>query len=111
MKEERIIRGVMASAGIAIGRAIQIFDPLMISYNFHIPQSETTKEVSRFRASVEKSQRQLERMQSELRQSRIPESSFLVDAHLLILQDKLFVDRVVETIQERAVNAEWATSR
>ena len=51
---------------------------------------------------------QLERMQAELRQSRIPESSFLVDAHLLILQDKLFVDRIVETIQERAVNAEWA---
>ena len=47
-------------------------------------------------------------MQGELRQSRIPESSFLVDAHLLILQDKLFVDRIIETIQERAVNAEWA---
>ena len=108
MKEERIIRGVMASAGVAIGRAIRTFDPLMISYNFHIPQSETSKEVARFRASVEKSRRQLERMQAELRQSRIPESSFLVDAHLLILQDKLFVDRIVETIQERAVNAEWA---
>jgi len=98
----------MASAGVAIGRAIRTFDPLMISYNFHIPQSETGKEVARFRASVEKSRRQLERMQAELRQSRIPESSFLVDAHLLILQDKLFVDRIVETIQDRAVNTEWA---
>src|SRR5688572_17389439 len=108
MKEERIIRGVMASAGVAIGRAIRTFDPLLISYNFHIPQSETSKEVSRFRASIEKSRKQLERMQAELRQSRIPESSFLVDAHLLILQDKLFVDRIIETIQERSVNAEWA---
>jgi phosphoenolpyruvate-protein phosphotransferase (PTS system enzyme I) len=108
MKEERIIRGVMASPGIAIGRAIRSFDALLISYNFHIPQSETAKEVARFRASVEKSRKQLERMQGELRQSRIPESSFLVDAHLLILQDKLFVDRIIETIQERAVNAEWA---
>ena len=26
----------------------------------------------------------------------------------MILQDKLFVDRIIETIQERAVNAEWA---
>jgi phosphotransferase system enzyme I (PtsI) len=108
MKEERIIRGVMASPGIAIGRAIRSFDALLISYNFHIPQAETAKEVARFRASIEKSRRQLERMQAELRQSRVPESSFLVDAHLLILQDKLFVDRIIETIQERAVNAEWA---
>ena len=37
MKEERIIRGVMASPGIAIGRAIRSFDALLISYNFHIP--------------------------------------------------------------------------
>ena len=78
MKEERIIRGVMASAGVAIGRAIRTFDPLKISYNFHIPQSEAAKEVARFRASIDKSRRQLERMQAELRQSRIPESSFLL---------------------------------
>src|SRR4030095_7225955 len=108
MKEDHIMRGVMASAGVAIGRAIRTFDPLMVSYNFHIPQSETAKEVARFRASVEKSRRQLERMQAELRQSRIPESSFLVDAHLLILQDKLFVDRIIETSTDTAVNAEWA---
>jgi len=102
MSEERIIRGVMASAGVAIGRAIRSFDPQFISYNFHIPHAATAKEIARFRASIEKSRKQLERMQSELRQSRIPESSFLVDAHLLILQDKLFVDRIVETIQEKA---------
>jgi phosphotransferase system enzyme I (PtsI) len=108
MSEERIIRGVMASAGVAIGRAIRSFDPQLISYNFHIPHAATAKEIARFRASIEKSRKQLERMQLELRQSRIPESSFLVDAHLLILQDKLFVDRIVETIQEKSVNAEWA---
>ena len=108
MSQERIIRGVMASAGVAIGRAIRTFDPLMISYNFHIPPAATKKEVARFRASVEKSRKQLERMQAELRESSIPESSFLVDAHLLILQDRLFVDRIIETIQERSVNAEWA---
>ena len=108
MSEERIIRGVMASSGVAIGLAIRSFDPTLISYNFHIPAAATAKEVARFRASVEKSRKQLERMQAELRQSSLPESSFLVDAHLLILQDKLFVDRIIETIQEKSVNAEWA---
>jgi phosphoenolpyruvate-protein phosphotransferase (PTS system enzyme I) len=108
MSEERIIRGVMASSGVAIGRAIRSFDSQLLSYNFHIPQAATAKEIARFRESIEKSRKQLERMQSELRQSRIPESSFLVDAHLLILQDKLFVDRIIETIQEKSVNAEWA---
>src|SRR5712691_6072533 len=108
MSEERIIRGVMASSGVAIGRAIRIFDPLLISYNFHIESADTVKEVSRFRDSVEKCRKQLERMQAELRGSSIPESSYFVDAHLLILKDKLFVDRIIDKIQAEAVNAEWA---
>ena len=108
MKEERIIRGVMASSGVAIGRAIRIFDPSSISYNFHIEPADTAKEVARFRDSVEKCQKQLERMQGELRGSSIPESSYFVDAHLLILKDKLFVDRIIDKIETEVVNAEWA---
>jgi phosphotransferase system enzyme I (PtsI) len=108
MSEERIIRGAMASSGIAIGRAIRVFDPLLISYNFHIDAGDKTKEVARLRDSVDKCRKQLERMQTELRSSSIPESTFLVDAHLLILQDKLFVDRIIEKIEAEAVNAEWA---
>jgi phosphotransferase system enzyme I (PtsI) len=108
MSEERIIRGVMASTGIAIGRAIRVFDPTLISYNFHIEASDIAREVSRFRNSVEKCRKQLEKMQTELRSSSIQESSFLVDAHLMILQDKLFVDRIIEKIQAETVNAEWA---
>jgi phosphotransferase system enzyme I (PtsI) len=108
ISEERIIRGVMASTGIAIGRAIRVFDPTLISYNFHIEASDGAREVARFRNSVEKCRKQLEKMQTELRSSSIQESSFLVDAHLMILQDKLFVDRIIEKIQADSVNAEWA---
>src|SRR6185503_7638835 len=79
-----------------------------ISYNFHIASGDATKEVSRFRDSVEKCRKQLERIQAGLRRSAIPESSFFVDAHLLILQDKLFVDRIIEKIQADSVNSEWA---
>jgi len=108
MSDERIIRGVMASSGIAIGRAIRIFDPSNISYNFQVEVDDTAREVARFRESVEKCRKQLERMQGELRGSSIPESSYFVDAHLLILKDKLFVDRIVDKIQAEAINAEWA---
>lgn len=108
MKEQRTIRGVVASGGIAIGRAIRAFDPLLFPLESHIDASEKEQEVSRFRASVEKCRKQLDRMRSSLRLSSIPESSFLVDAHLLILQDPLFVDRIVQKIERDAVNAEWA---
>src|SRR5262245_39409322 len=105
---ELILNGVMASAGIAIGHAIRAFDPLFISFQREISPDQVTREVARFRVCVQKSQEQLKRIQNQLRRSSAPESSFLVDAHLLILQDRLFVDRIVEKIESDSINAEWA---
>jgi phosphotransferase system enzyme I (PtsI) len=108
MAEERIIHGVVASVGTAIGKAIRTFDALFVSFNFKLRPDQVRKEVERFRASVEKSREQLKRMQAELKRKSGPESSFLIDAHLLVLQDRLFVDRIVEKIESDSINAEWA---
>jgi len=108
MKGERIIRGVVASVGVAIGKAVRTFDPLFVSFNFKLRTDQVRKEIERFRASVEKSREQLKRMQAELKRKTGPESSFLIDAHLLVLQDKLFVDRIIEKIETDSINAEWA---
>ena len=105
---DRIIRGVAASAGAAIGRAVRSFDPLFIPYNFKLRPDQVRKEVERFRGSVEKSREQLKRVQSELKRKTGSESSFLIDAHLLVLQDRLFVDRIIEKIENELRNSEWA---
>ena len=105
---ERIIHGVVASVGSAIGKAVRAFDPLFISFNFKMRPDQVRKEVERFRGSVEKSREQLKRMQAELNRKSGPESSFLIDAHLLVLQDRLFVDRIIEKIETDYINSEWA---
>jgi len=105
---ERIIHGIVASAGAAIGKAVRAFDPLFIPFNSKIRPDQARKEVERFRASVEKSREQLKRVQAELKRKSGPESSFLIDAHLLVLQDRLFVDRIIEKIETSHINAEWA---
>ena len=108
MREERIIHGVVASVGTAVGKAVRTFDPLFVSFNFKLRPDQVRKEVERFRGSVEKSREQLKRMQSELRKRTGPESSFLIDAHLLVLQDRLFVDRIIEKVETDCINSEWA---
>jgi phosphotransferase system enzyme I (PtsI) len=107
-QSEKIIHGVVASIGAAVGKAIRAFDPLFVSFNFKLRPDQIRKEVDRFRSSVEKSREQLKRMQSELKRKSGPESSFLIDAHLLVLQDRLFVDRIIEKIETEHINAEWA---
>ena len=108
MGEERIIHGGVASVGTAIGKAVRTFDPLFVSFNFKLRPDQVRKEVERFRGSVEKSREQLKRMQAELKRKSSAESSFLIDAHLLVLQDRLFVDRIIEKIESDYINAEWA---
>src|SRR2546426_10576897 len=108
MTEERVIHGVVGSVGIAVGKAVRTFDPLFVSLNARLRPDRLRKEVERFRGSVEKSREQLKRMQTELRRKSGPESSFLIDAHLLVLQDRLFVDRIIEKIESDSINSEWA---
>jgi phosphotransferase system enzyme I (PtsI) len=87
---------------------MRTFDPLFVSFNFKLRPDQVRREVERFRGSVEKSREQLKRMQSELKRKSGPESSFLIDAHLLVLQDRLFVDRIIEKIETDHINSEWA---
>src|SRR5438874_2556023 len=108
MREERIVRGVVASVGIAIGKAVRAFDPVFVSINSKLGPDQIRKEVERFRGSVEKSREQLKRMQKELKKKSGPESSFLIDAHLLVFQDRLFVDRIIEKVETDYINSEWA---
>src|SRR5262245_8915276 len=107
-ESQHFIRGIAASAGAAIGTAVRLFDPLFVPFNFKLQPHQIRTEVDRFRASVEKSREQLKRVQAELKRKSGPESSFLIDAHLLILQDRLFVDRIIEKIETGHINAEWA---
>jgi phosphotransferase system enzyme I (PtsI) len=105
---ERILQGITVSTGIAIGHAVRAFDPLFISLHLGIGSEEVAAEIARFGESVAKSGAQLKRMQNQLKRRNAAESSFLIDAHLLILQDKLFVDRIVAKIESDRINAEWA---
>src|SRR5215468_6925206 len=105
---EKIIRGVVASGGITTGYAVRAFDPQFISFNYKLKPDQVQREALRFKKSVDRSRQQLRRMQLQLQKRKGPESSFLIDAHLLILQDKLFVDRIRDKIQTEHINAEWA---
>jgi phosphotransferase system enzyme I (PtsI) len=107
-ESKHFIRGIASSAGFAIGTAVRTFDPLFVPFNCKIAPDQVRPEVDRFRASVEKSRAQLRRVQGELRRKSGPESSFLIDAHLLVLQDRLFVDRIIEKIENDNINSEWA---
>ena len=84
------------------------WDPKLVTLNYSLEPDEVDSHLENFRRSVEKSRSQLEKMQEKLERSRGGDSTTLIDAHLLILEDSLFVDRIVDKIQHAHINAEWA---
>ena len=105
---ERKLKGIAASPGIAFGHAVTAWDPELVTLNYSLEADEVDSHVESFRRSVEKSRSQLGKMQTKLEQSSGGDSTMLIDAHLLILEDAMFVDRIVDKIKSNHINAEWA---
>lgn len=105
---ERVLKGIAASPGVAFGHAVTAWDPELVTLNYTLEKNEVETHVESFRTSVEKSRRQLRKVQAELESSKAGDSTTLIDAHLLILEDSMFIDRIVEKIREDRINSEWA---
>ena len=105
---ERKLDGIAASPGIAFGHAVTAWDPELVTLNYSLEPDEIDSHIENFQRSIEKSREQLGKMQVELEQSHGGDSTTLIDAHLLILEDGMFVDRIVDKITGDQINAEWA---
>ena len=105
---ERKLSGIAASGGVSFGHAVTAWDPELVTLNYSLQPEEVEVHVDSFRRSIEKSRDQLQQIQSKLEQSRGGDSTTLIDAHLLILEDAMFVDRVLGKIENEMINAEWA---
>jgi phosphotransferase system enzyme I (PtsI) len=110
-KERRtmVLKGVGVSPGIVIGRAY-LFDRLdnHISYYKFCEPGEVTKEVKRLRAAIKSSDTQLRELKDKLSHMGGKEPLYILDVHLLLLEDKSFVRQIVRFIRDMCVNAEWA---
>jgi phosphotransferase system enzyme I (PtsI) len=104
-----VLRGVGVSPGIAIGRCYR-FDPLDSTVSFYKLKDASLipTEVRRLRKALKESGQQLLEIQKNLRKEKVTEPVYVIDVHILILKDKIFINRTINYIRSQGVNAEWA---
>lgn len=108
---EKILRGIGASPGIAIGRALPVArHPVSLVYRRLHTDQDIQKEERRFRAAVESTKKTLSSVRDDLA-GQAGQYSYIFDAHLLILKDKMITDHSIDLIRKQKVNAEWALSQ
>lgn len=106
--EEKIFTGIPASPGIAVG-------PIHVSARgfsapeiYEINEDEVAEEQLRFQEAVNITKKQLKDLQERLESLAGNSESEIFEAHVMLLEDKSLIERVLQAIGKRQQNAEYA---
>lgn len=100
------IKGIAASAGIAIARAFTLEHP---DYTVtHQQTDDVSREISKLDAALEKSKAELEAIKERTRQELGEKKAEIFESHLLILEDPELINPVRDKITAESVTAEYA---
>jgi phosphoenolpyruvate-protein phosphotransferase (PTS system enzyme I) len=105
---ERIYKGIVASPGIVIGRAYLLDRRKVVVAGRRIEDVSVKEEVSRFKKAVETSKLQLEELKKRFSKGVGKSHLYILDTHIMLLEDKMLVDGTAKRIRDSLLNAEGA---
>lgn len=102
------LRGTAVSSGISIGRVYLLERGKIHIAKYSVKEEHIDKEIGRLKGAVKSAVEELNAVKQSITDDEIRKHAFIIDAHLMILQDKYFFDDIVDTIRKQRINAEWA---
>ncbi|MFO7982915.1 MAG: phosphoenolpyruvate--protein phosphotransferase [Desulfuromonadales bacterium] len=103
--------GIGVSPGVAIGETFLVNRARTSVVERCIYPQEVETEVARFEAAVELSRQQLEDVRERVTNEQMREHIYIIDTHLLILQDQMLIDDTIQIIRDELYGAEGALAR
>src|SRR5688500_527182 len=104
------LSGLGVSPGVGVGRAVVLRSgagPL----GFGIPPARVAAEISRLHTARDAARRQLTQIKDRLARSAGDDHAYVFDAQLLMLDDRMLIDRAASIIESDRVNAESALQK
>ena len=106
--EELVFTGIPASPGIAVGPIHVNARGFSAPEIYEIPEEQVAEEQERFKTAVTITKKQLTDLQERLESLAGNSESEIFEAHVMLLEDKSLIDRVMTAIEKRQQNAEYA---
>ena len=97
------LQGIGVSPGIAIGPAYCLEKKDYQSKKYYILPDDAGKEVRRFRKAVAASATQLRKLKRKLARKLGDEHTYILDAHIMLLQDHMLIDEVVGLVRRNGL--------
>ena len=112
MNKNLLLKGIVASQGIAVGKVFLVNqDHLELSHYNIATNKEIEKEINRFKKAIEESQSQLLRAKKDINKKKFKEAQYIIDTHILLLQDKVLMDNTIKIIKHEKIDAALALKK
>jgi len=109
--KNRIFRGIGASPGIVIGEARVADRNRVVVVETTVPAAEIASEIERFHDALRKAKEDLLSLKEQISRKRGTEHLYVIDTHLMILDDTMLTTETVSLIEQERINAEAALHR
>ncbi|HXZ36895.1 MAG TPA: phosphoenolpyruvate--protein phosphotransferase [Thermodesulfobacteriota bacterium] len=107
-KKTQVIKGIGVTPQIIMGKAYLVDRGKIEAPARVLPENQVPWEIERFRDAVEESKKQLRSAKEKLLHEDAVGPTYILDAHLLLLEDKNVIQSTRETIEQSWINSEWA---
>src|SRR5215203_239661 len=104
------LTGLGVSPGVGVGRAV-VLHRGSGDVSFGVPAGRVSHEIGRLHAAREAAREQLTQIKARMTAGAGAEHAYLFDAQLLMLDDKMLIERTADIISADRVNAESALQR
>jgi phosphotransferase system enzyme I (PtsI) len=104
-------KGIAVSPGIIIGKA-RLVDRsrVKILYQYLISEQQVRKEADRAKEAFESAKQQINDIKNKMPE-QLKRHAFILDTHLMIMEDSMFSTATINTILQEKINAEWALKK
>jgi phosphotransferase system enzyme I (PtsI) len=103
-----VFHGNGVSPGVALGSALKLDSYNRVILKTLLEDSLVEDEVRRFQLAIRTSKEQLEGLKHRLAEKVGAEHGFILDVHILMLEDDSLMDNIIAIIRGQHANAEWA---
>ncbi|MCL2790945.1 MAG: phosphoenolpyruvate--protein phosphotransferase [Desulfobulbus sp.] len=106
----RTLQGIGVSPGIVAAKVVVLKRQTLRAGWYHLPSDHIEKEVGRFTGAIRAAGDELLLLREKLADD-LDDALSIIDSHLLMLRDRMIVERTTGIIRHKSVNAEWALAQ
>jgi phosphotransferase system enzyme I (PtsI) len=105
-KSEIALKGIGVSPGIAVCKAQLFTDQSRQAVQRRIEPAEVPSEIARFEEALMATHDQIRLIQKQVGEVLGTEHASIFDAHILVVDDRTFVEDVIRTVKKELINVE-----